>query len=152
MTTHLSGSHTAVDTFARWYTAHEAGDVTGLTAVLAEDVTVHSLFRPEPARGRAAAAAHFRGTTTTFTDLTMALLSAAAADGNVVLAEVLFTGAFTGVLSWSGREHHGRGQRLAVPGAVVVHTRADAVTSVRTLFDRDDWLRQIGVLDADSPR
>jgi ketosteroid isomerase-like protein len=132
--------------FDRWYAAHETGDLAGLRAVLDPDVTVHSLFRPEPVHTRDAAVAHFLRTTTTFSDLAMALVStpAAAADG-AVLGEVVFTGSFTGGLAWRNCVHRGKGQRFQVPGVVVVRTRSGAVTSVRTLYDRDDWLRQIAV-------
>ena len=41
----------------------------------------------------------------------------------------------------------GAGQRFELPGVVVVHTRRDEVTSVRTLYDRDLWLRQIEIPD-----
>lgn len=136
----------ALRAFDGWYVAHEAGDIAALGAVLADDVAVYSLFRAEPVRTRDAAVAHFVRTTTTFPDLTTTLVStpAVAADG-AVLAEVEFTGTFTGELSWRERVHRGAGQRFEVPGVVVIRTRDGAVTSVRTLFDRDDWLRQIGI-------
>lgn len=136
----------ALAVFERWYVAHETGDTAALAAVLAEDVVVHSLFRAEPVRTRDVAVAHFVHTTTTFSELAMALVStpAASADG-VVLAEVMFTGAFTGELTWRERVYRGAGQRFQVPGVVVIRTHDGAVRSVRTLFDRDDWLRQIDV-------
>jgi hypothetical protein len=62
-----------------------------------------------------------------------------------VLAEVEFTGSFTGELTWRELVYQGAGRRFAVPGVVVIGTGDGAVISVRTLFDRDDWLRQIGV-------
>lgn len=143
--------HPGLDTetlavFERWYSAHEAGDVAKLGAVLADDVTVHSLFRSEPVHTRDAALAHFARTTTTFSDLVMGLVSnpTAAANG-AVLAEVVFTGTFTGELTWRDRVHRGAGQPFEVPGVVVIRTDQRGVISVRTLFDRDDWLRQIGV-------
>jgi steroid delta-isomerase-like uncharacterized protein len=140
------GSAEALEVFERWYSAHENGDTAALGAVLADDVAVYSLFRAEPVRTRDAAVAHFVQTTTTFSDLALTLIStpAAAADG-AVLAEVIFTGAFTGELAWRGQLHRGAAQRFEVPGVVVVGTHHDAVKSVRTLFDRDDWLRQIGI-------
>lgn len=142
--------HDAVDALAvfdRWYDAHETGDVPALRAVFAEDVEIHSMFRPEPVRSPGAAVAHFlRTTTDTFAGLAMGLVStpAAAADG-AVLAEVVFAGSFTGQLTWRDRVHRGAGQRFSLPGVVVVRTRDGAVTSVKTLYDRDDWLRQIDV-------
>lgn len=132
--------------FERWYVAHETGDTAALGAVLADDVSVHSLFRPEPVRTRDAAVAHFVRTTTTFSGLAMALVSTPAASANgAVLAEVVFTGAFTGELAWRERVYRGAGQRFQVPGVVVIRTHDGAVTSVQTLFDRDDWLCQIDV-------
>nr|WP_275404041.1 nuclear transport factor 2 family protein [Pseudonocardia acidicola] len=133
--------------FDRWYDAHESGDVPALREVLADDVEVHSLFRAEPARSRDAAVAHFlRTTTVTFAGLAMGLVSTPAAAANgAVLAEVVFTGAFTGRLTWRDRVHQGAGQRFSLPGVVVLRTRDGAVTSVKTLYDRDDWLRQIDV-------
>lgn len=136
----------ALDVFEQWYVAHEAGDIDALSAVLAPDVAIHSLFRLEPVRSRDAAVAHFLGTTTTFSPLDMGLVSTPAAAANgAVLAEVVFAGKFVGELSWRGDVHRGAGQRFSVPGVVVVRTHDGAVTSVRTLYDRDDWLRQIGV-------
>jgi steroid delta-isomerase-like uncharacterized protein len=137
----------ALAVFDRWYDAHESGDVPALRAVLADDVVVHSLFRAEPARSRDAAVAHFlRTTTVTFAGLAMGLVSTPAAAANgAVLAEVVFAGAFTGELTWRGRVHQGAGQRFSLPGVVVIRTRDGAVTSVKTLYDRDDWLRQIDV-------
>lgn len=149
----VATSNDALAVFERWYAAHEGGDTEALAAVLANDVVVHSLFRPEPVRGRDAAVAHFVQTTTTFSDLALALVSTPAAAANgAVLAEVVFTGSFTGVLTRGDRVHHGGGQRFTVPGVVVIRTADGAVTSVRTLFDRDDWLRQIGVPIADPPQ
>ncbi|NIY69430.1 nuclear transport factor 2 family protein [Streptomyces malaysiensis] len=139
---------TTLDAFERWYVAHESGNVGGLADALAEDVSVHSLFRPDSVAGREAAVAHFSRTTSTFTELAMALVSSPAVTGDTVLAEVMFTGAFTGELTWGGRLHRGTGRRFAVPGVLAVHIRSGQVTSVRTLFDRDDWLRQAGVLTA----
>lgn len=137
----------ALTVFSRWYDAHEAGDVSALREVFADDVEVHSLFRTEPARSPDAAVAHFlRTTTETFAGLAMGLVSTPAAAANgAVLAEVVFTGAFTGELGWRGRVHRGAGQRFSLPGVVVIRTRDGAVTSVKTLYDRDDWLRQIDV-------
>jgi ketosteroid isomerase-like protein len=136
----------ALVVFDRWYVAHESRDIPALEAVLSDDVAVHSLFRTEPTRSREAAVAHFLRTTATFSGLAMELPSsaAAAADG-AVLAEILFSGAFTGELTFRDRIHRGAGQRFEVPGVVVVHTRDDEVTVVRTLYDRDAWLRQIDV-------
>jgi ketosteroid isomerase-like protein len=137
----------ALAVFDRWYDAHESGDVPALREVLGDDVEVHSMFRPEPARSRDAAVAHFlRTTTVTFPGLAMGLVSTPAAAGDgAVLAEVVFAGTFTGELTWRGRVHRGAGQRFSLPGVVVIRTRGDAVISVKTLYDRDDWLRQIDV-------
>jgi ketosteroid isomerase-like protein len=131
--------------FERWYAAHESGDVDGLADVLADDVAVHSLFRAGPARGRPDAVAHFVGVTSTFDDLATELVSRPAVADGTVLTEVAFTGAFTGELVWRGRRHRGCGQRFRVGGVLVLHVDAGAVRLVRTLFDRDDWLRQIDV-------
>lgn len=136
-----------LSTFERWYAAHESGDTAGLAAVLAEDVMIHSLFRPAPVRGRQAAVTHFSRTTSTFTDLAMSLVSRPAVVDDLTMAEVRFTGAFTGELIWAGRKHTGSGVRFSVPGVLAVHVHDHAVISVQTLFDRDDWLRQAGVLD-----
>lgn len=136
----------ALAVFDRWYDAHESGDVPALREVLDDDVEVHSMFRPEPAGSRDAAVAHFLRTTGTFADLAMGLVSTPSAAANgAVLAEVMFTGAFTGELTWRGRVHQGAGQRFSLHGVVVVRTHEGAVTSVKTLYDRDDWLRQIDV-------
>lgn len=136
----------ALAVFDRWYAAHEAGDVPALRAVLHADVTVQSLFRSAPVCSRDAAVTHFLRTTTTFPGLEMGLVSTPAAAANgAVLAEVVFTGKFAGELTWRERVHRGAGQRFAVPGVVVIHTREGAVTHVRTLYDRDDWLGQIDV-------
>ncbi|WP_241479897.1 nuclear transport factor 2 family protein [Mycolicibacterium neoaurum] len=132
--------------FERWHDAHEASDYEGLAGVLAEDVEIHSMFKPEPVAGRPAALEHFRGTVSRFTDFGMPLLSApAASDAGIAFAEVVFTGTFTGELTWRGILHRGRRQAFEVPGVIVLHTAGNMVTSVKTLFDRDDWLGQIGV-------
>jgi ketosteroid isomerase-like protein len=137
---------TALRTFQQWYDAHQAADPDALAGVLHPDVTVRSLFRPEPVRGRDAAVAHFRRTLAAFPDLSMPLTSPAAANAaGVVLAEVRFTGTFTGTFVWRGTDHRGAGQPFDVAGVVVLHTDDDAVTAVATLFDRDVWLRHLGV-------
>jgi hypothetical protein len=86
--------------------------------------------------------AHYTRTASTFTGLRMPIVAGPAAgpDG-VVFAEV----EFTGPLVWRGVEHAGTGRAFRVPGVVVLRTAADHVVSVRTLFDRDEWLRGIGV-------
>jgi hypothetical protein len=113
--------------------------------VLDDDVRIHSMFRDQPVESRDAAVAHFVRTTTTFA-LAMPLVGGpAVADDGTVLAEVDFVGTFTGTLLWHGTEHVGAGERFRVPGVVVLHTQDDRVRSVRTLYDREDWLRQIGV-------
>jgi hypothetical protein len=90
--------------------------------------------------------AHFLNTTETFVGMAIELVSTPAAAANgAVLAEVVFSGAFTGELTFRDRVHHGAGQRFELPGVVVIHTRGHQVTSVRTLYDRDLWLSQIGV-------
>lgn len=137
----------ALETFSVWHVAHEQRDLDRLRAVLHDDVEVHSLFRPAPVRGRDGAVDHFSRTTRTFADLAMPVLAGpAAADSGVVFVEVEFTGTFTGTLQWSGAAHTGGAQPFRVLGAVVLHTDGGRVRSVRTLFDRDGWLRQIGVL------
>lgn len=137
----------ALKTFWVWHAAHEQRDLDGLRAVLHDDVEVHSLFRPAPVRGRDGAVDHFSRTTRTFAHLAMPVVAGpAAADSGVVFAEVEFTGTFTGTLQWRGTAHVGQAQPFWVDGAVVLHTDGGRVRSVRTLFDRDAWLRQIGVL------
>ncbi|MEX2291163.1 MAG: ester cyclase [Mycobacteriales bacterium] len=137
----------ALDTFSVWHVAHEQRDLDGLRGVLDDDVEVHSLFRPAPVRGRDLAVDHFSHTMRTFADLAMPVVAGpAAADSGVVFAEVEFAGTFTGMLQWAGTAHIGQAQAFRVDGAVVLHTDGGRVCSVRTLFDRDAWLRQIGVL------
>jgi ketosteroid isomerase-like protein len=134
-----------LEVFGLWYTAHESGDVAGLAAALGEDAAVHSLFKPAPARGREAAVAHYLGVNASFRRMAMSLChTPAAADGRV-LAEVEFTGAFTGELTWAGVTTRGTGQGFRIPGVIVVQVGGGAVRSVRTLFDREEWLRQIGI-------
>ncbi len=136
----------ALRVFGRWYAAHESGDLVELSAVLAPDVTVHSLFRQVPVQSRQAAVAHFQRTMSSFPDLSMPVVSGpVAADNGAVLAEVIFTGSFTGRLTWRDIAYNGTGEHFEVPGAVLVRTRDEEVITVRTLFDRDSWLRQIGV-------
>lgn len=131
--------------FGRWYDAHESGDLDGLAGVLASDVAIHSLFKSAPVRGRDDAVAHFVGVTSTFSDMAMALAHRPAATDGRVLVEVEFSGAFTGELTWNRVAHSGAGQPFRVPGAAVIRIGTGRVQSVRTLFDRDDWLRQIGI-------
>jgi ketosteroid isomerase-like protein len=135
----------ALDLFHRWYAAHEDADLAALGAVLAADVTIYSLFRDEPVRTRPAALAHFQGTLRRFPDLSMPFRSPPAVGTAAVFAEVAFTGTFGGQVQWRGNVYNGAGQQFSVPGVVVLHTDGDFVTSVATLFDRDDWLRQIGI-------
>lgn len=127
----------------KWLQAHDAGDPAALGAVLHPDVEVHSLFRTEPVRGREAALSHFRGTMTAFPDLEIAVL-ASAADGPAAtfLAEVDFTGHFSGTWARTGAVVQGTGRAFRVRGAVLLTLADDRVRAVRTLFDRDDWLRQ----------
>lgn len=134
-----------LEIFGRWYAAHESRDVAVLAGVLDEDATIRSLFRPAPVRGRDAALAHFVGVTTTFGDMAMALAHGPACAEGRVFAEVEFSGAFTGEFTWDGAARSGSGQRFRVPGVLVVHIADGRVRSVATLFDRDEWLRQIGI-------
>ncbi|MEU1548300.1 nuclear transport factor 2 family protein [Nocardia sp. NPDC005745] len=138
--------------FGSWYAAHESGDVAGLAAALGEDVVIHSLFKATLVQGRDAAVMHFLGVNATFSRMQMTLCHRPAAAEGRVLAEVEFAGAFTGELTWSGVTTRGAGQGFRVPGVVVVGVADGAVSSVRTLFDRDDWLRQIGVRSSDPDR
>jgi ketosteroid isomerase-like protein len=140
------GMPEALDLFDRWYAAHEEADLVALGQVLAPDVTIHSLFRDEPVHTRPTALAHFQGTLRRFPDLSMPLRSAPAAGAGTVFGEVSFTGTFSGQLQWHGNVYNGTGERFSVPGVVVLHTDGDFVTSVATWFDRDNWLRQIGIL------
>ncbi|GAA3526111.1 ester cyclase [Amycolatopsis ultiminotia] len=134
-----------LDVFGRWYTAHESGDVAGLAAALGEDAAIHSLFRPEPVAGRDAAVGHFLGVRSTFGEIAMTLRHAPAVAAGRVLVEVEFSGAFTGTLTWAGVPAHGSGQRFRLGGVAIVRVGRGRVRSVRTLFDRDEWLRQIGI-------
>ncbi len=142
----LQESAQPLDVFDRWYRAHESGDVDGLGAVLSQDVTIHSLFKPEPVRGRDAALAHFVGVNNTFSNMAITITESPTAAHDRVLAEADFSGAFTGKLTWEGVSHSGTGQRFRVSGVVLVRITDGRVISVRTLFDRDDLLRQIGVI------
>lgn len=136
----------AAATFDRWYQAHESADLAALAAVLAENVAVRSLFRPAPVRGRERAVEHFKKTLQAFSDLSMPLLGPVGITAmGVVLGEVRFAGHFTGFLTVRDRRYEGERQPFDVSGVVILHTGNDAVTSVRTLFDRDDWLHQIGI-------
>ena len=134
----------ALAIFDRWYAAHEARDTKALAAALAEDAQIHSLFRREPVLGRAAAVTHFLSVNATFSDLAMSLTCVPAPYADRVLVEVEFSGAFTGELTWNEESKHGAGQRFCVPGVAIVRTGQDAVRSVSTFFNRDDWLMQIG--------
>lgn len=136
----------ALCTFDRWYAAHETGDLAALADVLAEDATVRSMFRSAPVCGRADAVTHFSQTMRAFPDLAMPLVSGpAATTTGAVLAECRFVGTFGGRLSWAGADHVGSGQPFDVSGVILLHTGGGQVHQVRTLFDRDDWLGQIGV-------
>lgn len=135
--------------FDRWYVAHESGDAAALAAALGEDAAIHSLFRDTPVRGRNAAVAHFLSVNEIFNPLQMTLSHQPVAAEGRVLAEVEVVGTFTGVLTFSGVTMRGAGQPFRVPGVVVVGTEGGAVSSVRTLFDRDDLLRQISVQPSD---
>lgn len=136
----------ALSAFDRWYAAHETADLAALAEVLAEDVAVLSMFRSAPVRGRADAVTHFSRTMRAFPDLAMPLVSGPAATATgAVLAECRFVGTFGGRLSWAGADHVGSGQPFDVSGVVALHTGGGHVHQVRTLFDRDDWLAQIGL-------
>jgi ketosteroid isomerase-like protein len=137
----------AVQTFERWHKAHESVDTVALGAVLHPDAVVRSLFRSTDVRGRESAVSHFTRTLSTFPDLRMPLRSLPAANPDgVVFAEVGFCGTFTGELTWDGRRHDGTGRSFDLDGVVVLHTADGWVTSVATLFDRDVWLHQIGIV------
>ncbi len=139
-------SRSADELFGLWYTAHESGATDDLAAVLAEDVEVRSLFRAQPVRTRAAAVAHFQATMSTFPDLSMPVLAGPlVADDGTVVAEVKFCGTFDGPLTWAGQSHAPTHRQFSVSGVVLLHTDDNFITEVRTLFDRDEWLTQIGV-------
>jgi ketosteroid isomerase-like protein len=136
-----------------WLRAHDTDDPAALTAVLAEDVVVHSLFRTAPARGRDAASTHFRSTMSAFPDLRIEVVAAAASGrASAFLAEVDFVGHFLGRLSRPEGLVDGDGSPFRVRGVVLLTVRGDRVCTVRTLFDKDDWLRQIGLPTQPSPR
>jgi ketosteroid isomerase-like protein len=145
-------SSQTLEVFHRWHAAHQAADSDTLLRILLPDVTVRSLFQPRPVHGRDDAVAHFRRTLARFPDLSMPLLSPAAANvHDVVFAEVRFTGHFHGSLTWLGQTHHGTGQEFDVDGVAVLQIQDGGVQAVRTLFDRDTWLLQIGIGPAPAP-
>lgn len=152
MSVNRQGSAAALATFNRWYSAHEGRDIACLSKVLASAAEIHSLFRNQPVRGRSAAVNHFRAVNETFEDLAMMLQCVPAVGDDRVLVEVEFSGRFAGVLKWRGVAHSGSGQHFCVPGVAVVHTAGAEVSRVRTLFDRDEWLRQIGIDPYATPR
>ena len=107
---------------------------------------IYSLFRPVPVRGRDAAVAHFVRVNSTFKNLAMTLAHAPTSSDGRVLAEFELTGAFTGELTWEGVTNVGAGQRFRVTGVLLVAIANGRVRSVKTLYDRDELLRQIGVI------
>ncbi|MGH3517313.1 MAG: VOC family protein [Haloechinothrix sp.] len=136
-----------VEELARaWFAAHDANDTAALAEVLHPEVEVHSLFRPEPAQGRDSAIAHFAGTMGAFPDLKLEIVAAAACEAAATyLAEVDFVGHFSGTWTRTGRVVAGTGRPFRVRGAALLGIRDARIRVVRTLFDRDDWLVQIGL-------
>lgn len=131
----------------RWLDSHNAYDVDALATVLDAKVEVHSLFRDAPARGRAEAISHFDSTMGAFPDLHIEVVASAVTEpGSAYAAAVEFVGHFTGRLRAHGLSHPGTGRAFKVPGVVLLAVRDGAVITVRTLFDKTEWLAQIGLL------
>ncbi len=129
-----------------WLDSHNRNDPAALGEMLAEDIEIHSLFRSEPARGREHAIQHFRQTMSTFPDLVIdPVADALSADGTQYFAHVRFRGHFTG--PWGAGDHRlmGSGQKLDVAGTVILSLNDNGVRSVRTLFDKAEWLAQMGM-------
>ena len=135
----------SIDELAQaWLHAHDANDPIALRAVLHDDVTVHSLFRDQPIQGTTAALTHFAATMAAFPDLVLAPIAASVDTAAATyLAEVEFVGHFSGTWRRDGDEIHGTGSPFRVHGALILTIRDNRIGTVRTLFDRDDWLRQI---------
>jgi steroid delta-isomerase-like uncharacterized protein len=136
----------AVTIARRWFQAHDAIDYPALEAVLHPDVEVRSLFRQQPARGRPEALEHFREMMARYPDLLLRIEVgpvAAGADsgGTRVFASVVFTGHYVGDVE---PVDVADGRQLAVPGAVELHVEDGHVRTVRTYFDKAEWLAQIG--------
>ncbi|MBX4171763.1 hypothetical protein ACRAJ3_18120 [Rhodococcus pyridinivorans] len=136
----------ALSLFNIWYHAHQTFNYESLGNVLSPDVEIHSLFSRRPVAGRISALKHFRTTVSRFSEFAMPLVSPPAANGHqTAFAEVDFTGRFSGELTWRGTTHKGKHQPFRVPGVIILHTTETNVSSVKTLFDRDDWLCQIDI-------
>lgn len=138
----------AVELAKNWFRAHDAVDVARLGKLLHPDVVIRSLFSERPVQGRSAAIAHFQRTMAEYPDLKLRIvagpLAAQGLSGLRVMADIIFEGRHRS----SSIE---RTRALSVPGVVVLGMTAAAVTEVRTYFDKNEWLRQIGLLEEAAP-
>lgn len=146
MTPRGTADPAAVGVAERWFRAHDGVDYPALEAVLHPDIQVRSLFRREPARGRPEAIEHFRGMMARYPDLLLRIVAgpvaAAAEDGGTrVFASVIFEGHYVGD---ANPVDVADGRPLAVPGAVELTIEGEHVRTVRTYFDKAEWLEQIG--------
>lgn len=132
----------AVELAGNWFRAHDAVDVAQLGNLLHPDVVIRSLFSDRPVQGRSAAIAHFQRTMTEYPDLKLRIVAGPVAargqSGISVMADIIFEG------------HHRsssteRVRALSVPGVVVLGMTSDAVAEVRTYFDKNEWLTQVGL-------
>ncbi len=132
----------AVDLAMHWFQAHDAVDSGRLSTLLHPDVVIRSLFSDRPVQGRSAAITHFQRTMAEYPDLKLRIVAGpVAALGSSalrVMADIVFEG-------HRRSPANERDRALSVPGVVVLGVNSAAVTEVRTYFDKNEWLTQIGL-------
>jgi steroid delta-isomerase-like uncharacterized protein len=123
----------------RYYAAFDAGDWSGLLALLDPDV-VHDISQGPREHGRAAFAAFLERMARCYAERIVELRILVGADGTHAAAEYVVEGRY---LATDAGLPEARGQCYRLPGAAFFAVQGGRITRVSNHYNLRDWLAQI---------
>lgn len=127
--------------YAGW-TAHDDG--SRLAALFTEDGVYEDVLAGVVVRGRTEIAAYVAGIFAGFPDLDYEVPSGFVA-GDWAATEWVYVGTYTGT---SPGLPPGTGQPVRLPGADILEVRGDKIARVRSYYDSNAFLAQLGMLSS----